>query len=200
MWVVFRKSDKEVVGTSAHSKADVKKDVAIRQVVKGLVKGGAIADFDAIQVTDEAEALALFETGPEREIVIEVAEDGTSRPAVKERETFSLALQTDVTERHPVDGVALIAADGTSTATISVQKVDRLAQPVTRAEDHDELWLRTDHGTILDAGRNAIRSLSLAKGAASFQLQSETARRVATVQVLSADPNVQGAAIRIEFV
>lgn len=199
MWVVFRKSDRTVIGTSALARKDPKKSVAIRQAVQGLAGGGKVTDFDAVQVENRAEALALFGSRPGQKIVLEEAADGTLRPQVEEQEAYSLVLTTDVTDRHPVDGVALIPADGTSTATITVKKLDRQDQEVTRASDDDELWLRTDHGTIQDAQGKALRSLRLNKGTASFQLRSETSFRVATVQVLSADPGLENAAIRIEF-
>jgi vacuolar-type H+-ATPase subunit B/Vma2 len=63
------------------------------------------------------------------------------------------------------------------------------------------LYLRTDYGTLRSAdGVEEISSIKLKKGQAAFRLVSEKARRVATVQVFNADPNLRDGSIRIEFI
>lgn len=200
MWVVFRKSDKEVVATSAHARKDRPKQVAIREAVGGRVKRGPVGNFDAVQVRDDAEARAILRSFHSGGVVIAATKDGSLKPEVRSPEAFRLIVETDVSERHPVDGIPLIPADGTSAATVQVKKIHRDGKAAGRRQDNDELWLRTDQGELVDDRGEPVRSLRLARGQASFRLRSGNARRLATVQVLSADPNVDDAALRIEFV
>jgi len=202
MWVVFRKSDKKVIGTSARSSAqrDLNKDVALRQTVRGKLEEANLDDFDAIQVKDPQEADLFIARGRRQTVVLEEQQDGSLKPTLQKQETFLLDLRSDAKELHPVDGVPLIPADGKSAAEITIQKVDEQGRPVARAQDNDELWLRTNHGTLLDTQGNPVRALKLSRGEAAFRLQSETARRLATVQVFNAEPDLEDAAIAIEFV
>ena len=66
MWVIYRKKDQQIVGMSAHSQRELDKKFALEEVVRGLVKSGSPDDFEAIQVTDHGQAMAIIFTQPER--------------------------------------------------------------------------------------------------------------------------------------
>jgi hypothetical protein len=200
MWVVYRKSDQKVVGMSAHSEVELDKQFALEEVVKGLVNSGPPSDFDAIQVTDRAQAIAFMTARPDH-LVLEKGPGGNLQLSIVEPKISSLALSSDAPDVHPVDGVPEIPADGKAFATITVQKVDERWQPQADRTDIDLLYLRTDYGTLRSAdGAEEISSIKLKKGQAAFRLVSEKAKRVATVQVFNADPNLRDRSIRIEFI
>ena len=112
-----------------------------------------------------------------------------------------LLLSCDAANRHIVDGIAEIAADGSSSCAITVQKTDPRGMPLRAGEHQDEVFIRTTGGRILDeTGTRRIRSLRLRSGRASFRLVSEATPRLVTVSVLSANPLTSGANIPIEFV
>jgi hypothetical protein len=82
-----------------------------------------------------------------------------------------------------------------------VQKVDHQGEPQQANKDNDLLYLRTNYGTLFsDDGHEEINSIKLKRGHAVFRLVSETARRVATVEVFNVDPNLTDCSIRIEFI
>ena len=115
-------------------------------------------------------------------------------------EMAALALSTDAKDFHKVDGIAEIPADGNSFATVFVEKMDLTGKPLNRVKDSDELFIRTNAGVVKDAqGKNDIRSVKLSKGKASFRLYSENLKRLATVQLISANPFLENASISIEF-
>lgn len=123
-----------------------------------------------------------------------------SEPLETQLEVASLVLSSDAKDFHVVDGIGEIPADGTSFTTITIQKVDANGGPLIRAKDKDELFLRTNAGVIKDAeGKKEIRSLKLKKGEGAFRLYSEDHKRVATVQVISAEVSLVDASISIEF-
>jgi hypothetical protein len=112
-----------------------------------------------------------------------------------------LTLTSDAPDRHVVDGIGEVAADGASYCTIAVQKMGQNGVVVSRSEDQDELFLRTTGGSIMDEkGEQRIRSLKLRSGRAAFRLVSETSPKVVTVSVLSSNPLLANAEIQIEFV
>jgi hypothetical protein len=53
-----------------------------------------------------------------------------------------LSLTADAPDRHVVDGVGEIPADGTSYCTITVEKKDLVGTPLTGTAHQDELFLR----------------------------------------------------------
>ncbi len=111
-----------------------------------------------------------------------------------------LKLTSDAKDFHVVDGIPEIPADGSSYTTITVKKLDSQGNPLSRVKDNDEIFLRTDAGTIKDAsGEQEIRSFKLKKGTGTFRLYSEERKRLATIQVISANPNLADTFIRIEF-
>ena len=112
-----------------------------------------------------------------------------------------LALTSDAPDRHVVDSIGEIAADGTSYCTITVQKMDMHGAAVTGSEQGDELFLRTTGGVTMDnTGGQRIRSLTLRSGRAAFRLVSEPSPKIVTVSVFSRDPLLSKAEMQIEFV
>ena len=112
-----------------------------------------------------------------------------------------LTVTSDAPDRHVVDGIGEIAADGTSYCTITVQKMDLNGVAVSGSEHQDELFVRTTGGTIMDdKGEQRIRSLTLRSGRAAFRLVSEPSPKIVTVSVFSRDPLVSKAEMQIEFV
>jgi hypothetical protein len=200
MWVIYRKSDQQIVGMSADSELDLDKQFALEEVVKGLANPGSPGDYDAIQVTDRAQARAFMTSRPDR-LVLKKGPGGSLQLTIVEPKISSLILSSDAPDVHPVDGLPEIAANGSSFTRITVQKVDERGRPQADRNDNDLLYLRTDHGSLRSVdGSEEVSSLRLEKGQAVFRLVSEEARRVATVQVFNADPNLRDSSIRIEFI
>jgi hypothetical protein len=112
-----------------------------------------------------------------------------------------LTLTSDAPDRHVVDGIGEIAADGASYCTITVQKMDLSGSAVSGSEHQDELFVRTTGGVIMDdKGGQHIRSLKLRSGSAAFRVVSESSPKIVTVAVFSRDPLLSKAEIQIEFV
>ena len=112
-----------------------------------------------------------------------------------------LMLSCDTPNRHVVDGIGEIAADGSSSCAITVQKADMKGVALSGNEHQDDLFIRTTGGRIVDeAGERRIRSLKLRSGCATFRLVSEASPRVVTVSVLSTNALISAATIAIEFV
>ena len=199
MWIVYHKEDRKIVGMSAHSEVELEKETALREVVDGLVISGKQNEYDAIQVKDREEALNYMEAYPDR-LVLKGTED-EPQLAIEEPEIFWLLLKSDAPDAHPVDGIPEIPADGSSFTTITIQKLDKFMKPIQRKDDNDQLYLRTDHGILRNTeGTDDINSVKLNKGEASIRLYSEDRKRVATVEVISADHSLNDALIRIEFI
>ncbi len=112
-----------------------------------------------------------------------------------------LTLTSDAPDRHVVDGIGEIAADGASYCTIAVQKMGLNGVAVSGSEHQDELFVRTTGGSIMDEkGEQRIRSLKLQSGRAAFRLVSEPSPKIVTISVFSRDPLVSKAEMQIEFV
>lgn len=112
-----------------------------------------------------------------------------------------LRLTTDAPDRHIVDGIGEVAADGTSYCTITIQKLDLNGVAVNGSEHEDELFVRTTGGVIMDdKGGRRIRSVKLRSGRAAFRLVSESIPKIVTVSVFSRDPLLSKAEIQVEFV
>jgi hypothetical protein len=111
-----------------------------------------------------------------------------------------LSLTSDAPDRHIVDGIGEIPANGTSYCTITVEKMDLNGTPLTGIEHQDELFLRATGGIIMDEkGEQRIRSLKLRSGRAAFRLVSEPSPKVVTVSVFSREPRLAKAEIQVEF-
>jgi hypothetical protein len=202
MWVIYRMSDKMVVGASADAGTDLEKDQALEDVVGGLVGSPSPSEFDAIQVTDRARTFELLQALARGQAVVEEDRHG-ELSVVEDIPTVSqLVASVEATALHPVDGVPLIPGDGKSFAVVLVKKVSEQGDALTRKKDNDVIWLRTDQGSLReDKDENAqeIRSVKLASGAASFRIYSAAAKRLATVHLLSASPNLRGTSVQVEF-
>ncbi len=112
-----------------------------------------------------------------------------------------LGLMSDANDFHVVDGIPEIPADGESFTTITIQKMTDEGKQLTRVKDDEEIFLRTNAGMIKDEkGYKEIRSMGLKNGKGIFRLYSEDRKRVATVEVISADPFLIDASIKIEFI
>ncbi|MBE9570807.1 MAG: hypothetical protein IMF11_09275 [Proteobacteria bacterium] len=199
MWVVFRSKERRIVGVTADSAMDLDKEDSLKEVVNGLVKPGDVSEYDAIQITDREKAAEYMEAFPDKLVL----KGPLTKPqlAIRDPEIFSLYITTDAKDVHPVDGIPEITADGNSFATISIQKIDERYKPQRGPNDDDRIYLRTDHGILRDAeGTNEINSIKLNEGKAVFRLVSEKVKRVATVQMLTANPNLQDTSFRIEFI
>lgn len=200
MWVIYQKKERKIVGLSADCEPELEKDFALQEVVKGLVKAEAVHTYDALQVSDRAQARVLINT-PLDQLVLRELPKGKLQVMIEEPRLSLLLLSCDAPDVHPVDGIPEIHADGASFTTITVQKVNESGKPRQGNGDNDLLYLRTDYGTLCNAdGKAEINSIKLSKGRATFRLVSEKARRVATVQVFNADANLQDRSIRIEFI
>jgi hypothetical protein len=96
--------------------------------------------------------------------------------------TTRLALSADAPDRHAVDGVGEIPADGHSYCTITVETIGAGGKRVTTGEGAAEVFLRTTGGVIVDSrGRTHIRSVQLRRGRATFRLVSEELPRLVMV-------------------
>ena len=112
-----------------------------------------------------------------------------------------LALTSDAPDRHVVDDIGEVVADGASYCTITVQKMSMSGGTVSGSEHQDELFLRATGGVIMDdKGVQCIRSLTLRSGRAAFRLVSEPSPKIVTVSVFSRDPLLSKGEIQIEFV
>jgi len=200
MWIVYHKTDKKIVGLSADCEPDLDKAVALGEVVKGLINPRPLDEYDAIQVSDRTQASAFMNAFPDK-LVLREGSDGHLELAIEEPKIFFLRLQCDAADVHPVDGIPEIPADGTSSTTITVQKIDESGELQQAENDNDLLYLRTDWGSLRSSdGQAEIGQIKLEKGQAKFQLFSEKAKRVATVQVFNADNSLLNSSIRIEFI
>jgi hypothetical protein len=199
MWVVYRKGARSIIGLTADGGIDPDKATAIKEIVGGTVAPGDIGEYEAIRVTDREKIPQYLDAFPGR-----LAVAGTTKQpklVIREPEVFSLYITTDATDKHPIDGIPTIPADGTSSVLITIQKVDERTKPQTGKKDNDQLYLRANHGTIRDAaGKEAISRITLNKGEARIRLFSETVRRVATLQIMANNPGIEDCMLRIEFV
>ena len=200
MWVIYQTKEQKIVGLSADCEPDLEKDFALQEVVRGLAHAEDATMYDALQVSDRTQAYTLLTT-PLGRLALHATPEGDLEVVVQELQMFFLEVNCDAPEAHPVDGIPTISADGTSFATITLQKTDAQGKPRQSSRDNDLFYLRTDYGTLMSVdGTAEVASLKLTRGRAAFRLVSEPARRVATVQVFNADDNIPDRSIRIEFV
>ncbi len=114
-------------------------------------------------------------------------------------EAASLRLTSNTKKKHPVDGTPEIAADGSSYATITVEKIGVDGAPLTRRSDNDTVYLRATGGSLQDSAGSPVRSVKLTAGKATFRVVSEAVVRLVTIEAIGAEP-LTGASIRVEFV
>lgn len=199
MWVIYRKSDLKIIGLSPNCEMDPDRESAIRETVAGSRNPGEPDEYDAIQVTDREMASQYMRAFPER-----LAVSGTAKKpklSIRDRETASLYITTDAAYLHPVDGIPGIPADGSSSVLLTIRKMDIRARPLEGTGDNDQLYFRTDHGIVRDSdGSGDIQGIRLDHGKACIRLFSEAVKRVATLQIMSDNPDLKGSLIRIEFI
>ena len=119
--------------------------------------------------------------------------------ALETGEATRLTLTADAPDRHAVDGVGEIPADGQSYCTITVEKIRADGERATTDDGAAEVFLRTTGGVIMDSrGRRHIRSVRLRRGRATFRLVSEEHPRFVVVHAFER----QGPAVELplEFV
>ncbi|WP_414583863.1 hypothetical protein [Scytonema sp. PCC 10023] len=120
---------------------------------------------------------------------------------LQQTSAFLLQLTSDAPDRHIVDGIGEVPADGTSFCTITIEKSSLSGTPLANQDLQDELFLRTTGGTLMDTtGAERIRSIQLQEGKAAFRLISEPTPKVVTVSVFGREPLLSKAEIQIEFV
>ena len=107
MWIVFRKSDKQVVGTTADAERDLKKKDAIAEVVSGLIESGPVSGFDAVQIKDRGKARKLIVAASRGRAVIK---DSAAGPEVAVAEPEAQSLRLTVTNADPGLTAASVAA------------------------------------------------------------------------------------------
>lgn len=217
MWVVFRKSDKQVVGSSVDAGVDLTKEDALNGVVEGLIDRLEPSEYDAVEVNDPVGLAVLARALSRGTAKVKELTEGKLDVADESPEGSFLTVTTNATQFHPVDRVPLIPADGTSFLVITLQKVSLQGTPLTRQTiDNEVIWLRTICGSLREdttapagggkqeisdtEGPREIRSVTLASGTARFRLYSETAKRLATVEMLSANHEMRLGGLRVEFI
>jgi len=199
MWIIFHKADFEIVGVSADCEQDSEKKDVITEIVNGLVKPGKISEYGAIQETDKEKVERYIEAFPDK--LVMAGTKSKPRLSIRDIETYFLFIKIDAPDKHPVDGVPEIPADGKSSALITLQKIDDLHKVKSGKNDNEKIFFRTNHGILRDdKGKSDINSISLSKGKAAVRLFSETVKRVATVQIFSAESNLKDSVIQVEFI
>jgi hypothetical protein len=198
VWVVYHKATNNIVGLTPNTDLDVDKEKALTEIVDGLLLKSPVHEYDAILVQEKDKAAEYMSAFPGK---LQLTEgDGGPRIVIREPESFSLHVTCDAPQKHPVDKIPMIPSDGTSFTTITVQKVDERSVPQRGEGQNDTLYLRTDYGTIRDVQGDAeLGEIQLKNGRASMRLVSEPIKRVATVQILSADPKLPSADFRVAF-
>jgi hypothetical protein len=199
MWVIYKRADRQIIGVTALGTHDPDKNTALKEVVEGSVNPGNLSEYDALQVTDRSLARQFMRAFPGRLVVT----GGESEPrlVVRDPESFSLFVQSDAPDKHPVDGIPEIAADGNSSTLITITKIDERFKPQKGEGDNEELYFRTDHGIIRDEkGEKDINKTQLERGQVSIRLFSEKLKRVATVQIISPAAHLGDTFIRVEFI
>ena len=122
------------------------------------------------------------------------------REELQQNENAILQLTSDTINRHIVDRIGEIPADGVSFCTITVQKVVLGGISSVKNPQQEEIFLRTTGGILMDeVGENRIRSVRLNAGQAKFRLGSERNPKIVTIYAFGYNPMLK-AEIQIEFV
>lgn len=222
MWVVFRKSDGTVVGTSADSEIDIEREKALEEVFSGLEERGNLQDYDVVQVTERGTLESWGESAARGQVKVVPSKTGgldlVQQPAAAAGLT-PVSVTTSAAEFHPVDGVALLPGDGESFLVVTLTKLGSTGDtslvsggegaaraPIGGEEEKgpdDIIWLRPSHGSVRednDTTRQEIRSVTLVNGTARFRFYSDAAKRLANVQMLSANPSLEIDGLQVEFI
>jgi hypothetical protein len=201
MWLIYRKSDNEIMGSTVAGDVKITKEEALKQVVDGLVGQPDISEFDAIELSEGAsqEAFRRPLIGGQPRLVDRG--DGTLTVEDSSAEAAEILVTTNAVNFHPVDGVPLLPGDGESFLVVTLEKVSETDGG--EKEQDDVIWLRPSHGSIredTDERSVEIRSIRLEGGTARFRFYSDAAKRLASVQMLSANPNLQLGGLQVEFI
>ena len=203
MWLIYRKSDGKIVGASAESEIDLDKESALAEVVRGQKESKELKDYDAVEVKDRNRLATLSDSIARGRATVAEKTSGSLEVAEAASEAGNVAVTTNATQFHPVDNVPLIPGDGQSFLVVTLQKSDDSGKPLIRkTKDNDVIWLRIDQGRLLedkDQNPQEIRSVTLVAGTAKFRIQSAAAKRLATVQMLTANPELRVGGLRVEF-
>src|SRR5262245_11064174 len=182
MWAMHQKSDGKIVSRTADSDVEIDKEQALKETVPGLVGSKNVNDYDAFQVKDREKVRDVARVVGRGAARIRTTSGGKQDVVDDAPDSSALVVSTNATQFHPVDNVPLIPGDGTSFLVVTLQKVNDQGQPLTRKTvDNDVIWLRIDHGRLLqdDDRAQEIRSVTLASGTAKFRIQSTNAKRLA---------------------
>ncbi len=199
MWVIYNKSERAIVGLTPNSVLDVDKSTALKETVEGLVKREKVSAYDAIQVNDHKKAQEYMDAFPEKLVLTGTAK--TPKLTFRDPEVFSLYITSNAPDKHPVDGIPEIAADGKGFTTLTIKKMDERYKPQRGTKDNEVLYLRTDYGTLRDEnGKKDISRIQLKKGEAKIRLYSEKLKRVATIQIITPGNALRDSLYRIEFI
>lgn len=204
MWVVFRKSDKKVVGLGVDTPVPIEKEAAVRDVVQSLIDAGDPEEYDAVQSERQGSLADLSMAIAQGTVSVREDKSGGAQIVAEEPPgPLFLSVTTSAKDFHPVDQVPLLPGDGESFLVITLKKLDWQGKPMIRkTKDNDVIWLRSSHGTVREDKEESpreIRSVTLASGSASFRLYSDKAKRLASVQLLAADRNLQTGTLQVEF-
>lgn len=205
MWVVFRKSDKQVVGSTVDTGVERSKEEALNDVLRGLGGKPNVSEFDAVEVKDRTKLGSLNRALSEGRIKVKDVGGGRLDVEDDTPEAATVRITTNAAQVHPVDEVPLIPGDGQSFLVVTLQKVNQEhGAPLGRTgTDNEEIWLRTSHGTLRedkDDNPQVIRSVRLVSGTARFRLYSDAAKRLAVVQMLSANAALRLGGLQVEFI
>src|SRR5215510_4845210 len=122
MWVIYKKANRAIIGLTAHGAKDFDKNTAINEVVSGSVKHGNVSEYDAIQITERRLAERYMTAFPHKLVV--TGPESKPKVVVRDPESFSLHIESDAGDKHPVDGIPEIPADGNSSALLTITKID----------------------------------------------------------------------------
>ncbi|MEA2563574.1 MAG: hypothetical protein QOH06_5078 [Acidobacteriota bacterium] len=206
MWVIFQKSDGRIVSASADSEIEMSKEAALKEVVPGVVGAKDVSDYDAIQVKDLEQFRNMTRAVSRGMARVRTTTAGKQDLVDDSPDSSVLFITTNAEQFHPVDNVPLIPADGASFLVVTLQKQNEKGEALSRKTiDTDVIWLRTDHGFLREDAdepreKGDIRSVKLVSGTARFRIYSGTERRLATVQMLTTNPELQAGGLRVEFI
>lgn len=203
MWVVFRKSDRQVLGSTIDTGIERSKEEALKEVARGLAGKANLEELDAVEVKDGTSFGNLTRAVATGQARVRDLAGGKMDVVDDTPESTTVQITTDAQQFHPVDNVPLIPGDGQSFLVVTLQKVNDQGQAVSRKTvDNEVIWLRTSHGSLRSDDERGveIRSVKLVSGTASFRLYSEPAKRLATVQMLSANPDLRMGGLQVEFI
>lgn len=199
MWIVYHEPKLKIAGISACGEHDGEKKDVIKEIVNGLRRPEKFNEYNAIQETDPKKVVRYLDAFPDKLAI--AGSSAKPRISIRDKERYLLYIDIDAPDRHPVDGIPEIKADGKSSTLITILKVNDLYQTQTKKTDTDEIFFRTDHGILRNkTGNKDINSVKLVKGKAVVRLYSEAVKRVATIKIFSVGSNLRDETLQVEFI